>query len=175
MNKPTLTKITTRLTWSVTVALLTSGCLLAVSGLMAQSPDKQRKDATATWPETAPYTAAIHAFDAALTRAGWDSSFRQRLIESPDSARAAVAEEGRIAIPASKVIVFYEAQPPKPNATKSALVEQDAYVAVALQSASKSNENVHVFYLPPFKENDKTKQYRYEEYFMCCYDAWRRQ
>jgi hypothetical protein len=175
MNRLISNKIRTRLVYGVTSALIASAFLLAVSGLMAQSQDKQKKDAEIAWPETAPYNAAIHAFDAALTRASWDLSFRQRLVKSPDSAKAAVAEEGHIKIPPSKVIVFYEAQPPKPDATKSALVEQNAYIAVALQSESKSNENIHVFYLPPFKENDKTKHYRYEDYFMCCYDSWNRQ
>jgi hypothetical protein len=174
MNKLIPNKIRTPLAWGVASALIASASLLGVSGLMAQSQDKQKKDAEVVWPETAPYNAAIHAFDAALTRAGWDLSFRQRLLKSPDSARAAVAEEGHIKIPASKVIVFYEAQPPK-TAPKSASAERNAYVAVALQSESKSNEDVHVFYLPPFKENDKAKQYRYEDYFMCCYDQWRRQ
>jgi hypothetical protein len=175
MNKPTPNKIRTGFAEGVTSALIAAVFLLGVSGMRAQSQDKQKKDAELSWPETAPYTAAIHAFDVALTRAGWDLSFRQRLIKSPDSARAAVAEEGHIKIPASKVIVFYEAQPPKPNATKSAVIDQNAYIAVGLQSESKSNEDVHVFYLPPYKENDKTKQYRYEDYFMCCYDQWRRQ
>jgi hypothetical protein len=175
MNKPIPNKTRTRFARGVTSALIASASLLGLSGLMAQSQDKQKNNAEVAWPEKAPYNAAIQAFDAALTRAGWDSSFRQRLIKSPDSARAAVAEEGHINIPASKVIVFYEAQPPKSDAAKSALAEENAYIAVGLQTESKSNEDVHVFYLPPFKENDKTKQYRYENYFMCCYDQWRRQ
>jgi hypothetical protein len=141
---------------------------------MAQSQDKQKKDVQA-WPERAPYNAAIEAFDAALTRAAWDLSFRQRLLKSPDSAKAAVAEEGHINIPATKVIVFYEPQPPKSDSPKSASTAGSAYVPVALQTESKSNENVHVFYLPPFKENDRTKHYKYEDYFMCCYDEWTRQ
>jgi hypothetical protein len=175
MNKPIPSKITYRLAWGVISALIASASLVGSSGLMAQSQDKQKKEAQADWPETAPYNTAIHAFDAALTRAGWDLSFRQRLIKSPESARAAVAEEGHIRIPANKVILFYEAQPPKPDTTKSASITDNAYRAIALQSESKSNENVHVFYLPPFKENDRTKHYKYEDYFMCCYDEWRRQ
>jgi len=175
MNRLIQNKIKTCLAAGVTTALIGSAFLLGVSGLRAQSQDKQKKETQAEWPETAPYNAAIKAFDAALTRAGWDLSFRQRLIKSPDSAKAAVAEEGHIKIPASKIIVFYEPQPPKSNATKSALTEQNAYIAVGLQAESKSNEDIHVFYLPPFDQNDKTKQYRYENYFMCCNDVWRRQ
>jgi hypothetical protein len=175
MNKLIPDTIRTRLARGVTSALIAFAALSGVSGLMAQSQDKQKNNTKVAWPETAPYNAAILAFDAALTRAAWDMGFRQRLIKSPDSAKEAVAEEGHINIPASKVIVFYEAQPPKPDATKHASAEQSAYLAVSLQSESKSNENVHVFYLPPFKENDKTKHYRYEDYFMCCYDYWTRQ
>jgi len=146
---------------------------LAVSPLIAQAPAEQ-KQAPAVWPESAPYDAAIEAFDAALTRAGWDLEFRQRLIKSPDSAKEAVAEVGNITIPASKVIVFYEAQPAKPEA-KSASTESNNYIAAQLSSVSKSNENVHVFCLPPFKKDDKSKKYKYEKYFMCCYDVWKRQ
>jgi hypothetical protein len=142
---------------------------------VAQSQDKHTKETEASWPETAPYTAAVHAFDAALTRAGWDLNFRQRLIKSPDSAKAAVAEQGHIKIPANKVIVFYEPHPPKSDGKSGAVAEQNAYLAVSLRSESKSNEDIHVFYLPPFNENDRAKQYRYEDYFMCCYDEWRRQ
>ncbi|HEV2047417.1 MAG TPA: hypothetical protein VGQ95_12580 [Chthoniobacterales bacterium] len=147
---------------------------LAVSPLIAQAPAKQ-KQAPAEWPESAPYDAAIEAFDAALTRAGWDLEFRQRLIKSPDSAKEAVAEVGNITIPASKVIVFYEAEPAKPDAAKSATVQDNAYTFVQLLSQSKSNENVHVFCLPSFKKGDKSKKYKYEKYFMCCYDVWKRQ
>ena len=68
------------------------------------------------WPETAPYNDAIDAFDKALTRAGWDESFRKRLTDSPVSAKAAVAEIGEIDIPDDRVIVFYETQGPKPAA-----------------------------------------------------------
>jgi hypothetical protein len=142
---------------------------------MAQPTEKQSRDPEVVWPETAPYNAAIHAFDAALTRAAWDLNFRQRLTSSPEAAKAAVAEEGHIKIPANKIIVFYEPQPPKPETKTSASAEQDAYLPASLRSESKSNENIHVFYLPPFNDKDRGKQYRYEDYFMCCYDFWRRQ
>jgi hypothetical protein len=175
MNKLIPNKIRNRLAWGLASMLIASGSLLGVSGMMAQSQDKQKKEAQVDWPETAPYNAAIEAFDAALTRAGWDLSFRQRLIKSPESAKVAVAEVGHIRIPANKVILFYEAQPPKPETRKSTSVEDSAYLAVGLQTESKSNENIHVFYLPPFNENDRPKHYKYEDYFMCCYDDWRRQ
>jgi hypothetical protein len=174
MNKLPPHKLRTRLACGLTTILVASAALPGISRLMAQPPAKQRNDAKAAWPETAPYNAAIQAFDAALTRAAWDLEFRQRLTKSPDSARAAVAEEGRIAIPPNKVIVFYEAQPPKPDAKKVSAAD-GSYIAVALQSESKSNEDVHVFYLPPFNASDRTKHYKYEEYFMCCYDLWIRQ
>src|SRR5687767_13208878 len=58
------------------------------------------------WPETAPYNAAIDAFDAALTRAGYDKAFRTRLTASPASAKAAIAELGNFTIPEDRVIVF---------------------------------------------------------------------
>jgi hypothetical protein len=175
MNEPSISNIGTRLARrAASVLLLTLAAALAVSSLTAQPPVNTKKEVPAEWPESAPYDAAINAFDAALTRAGWDLEFRQRLIKTPDSAKEAVTEVGNIRIPADKVIVFYEAQPGKPEA-KSASAESNNYIAVQLSSVSKSNENVHVFCLPPFKKNDKSKKYTYENYFMCCYDAWKRQ
>jgi len=175
MNELSINKIRTRLTQSTVTLLLIIAAALAVSSLTAQPPVNTKKEVPAEWPERAPYDAAINAFDAALTRAGWDSEFRQWLIKSPTSAKEAVAEVGNITIPASKVIVFYEAQPAKPDTTKSASAQESNYTFVQLLTGSKSNENVHVFCLPPFKKNDKTKKYKYEDYFMCCYDVWKRQ
>src|SRR5207237_3821924 len=137
--------------------LITFAAALAVSPLIAQAPAKQ-KQAPAQWPESAPYNAAIEAFDAALTRAGWDSEFRQRLIKSQDSAKEAVAEVGNIKIPANKVIIFYEAQPAKSDARKVS-EQSSAYTFMNLASESKSNENVHVFYLLPFHKADRTRNY----------------
>jgi hypothetical protein len=167
-------KTRTRSARRIASVLITFAAALAVSLLIAQARAKQ-KQAPAEWPESAPYDAAIEAFDAALTRAGWDLEFRQRLIKTPDSAKEAVAEAGNIKIPADKVIVFYEAQPGKPDAGRSAIAQDNAYTFVQLLSQSKSNENVHVFCLPPFKKDDKSKMYKYENHFMCCYDAWKRQ
>jgi hypothetical protein len=48
------------------------------------------------------------AFSAALSRAGHDRAFRDRLTASPDSAREAVIEEGKINIPKEIVTVFHE-------------------------------------------------------------------
>ncbi len=171
MNELCISKIKKPLARSAASVLLGIAVVLAVSSLTAET----KKEGPAAWPETAPYDAAIDAFDAALTRAAWDPEFRQRLIKSPDSAKEAVAEVGDIKIPPSKVIIFYEAQPAKADTDKSASTQDSAYTLVQLLSQSKSNENVHVFCLPPFKKNDQTKKYKYEDYFMCCYDVWKRQ
>jgi hypothetical protein len=170
MNEPLISKTRTRPAWRIASVFITCAAALAVSPLTAQ-----QKQAPAEWPESAPYDAAIEAFDTALTRAGWDLEFRQRLIKSPDSAKEAVAEVGNIKIPANKVIVFYEAQPAKPEGASSATTQDNDYTFVQLLAQSKSNENVHVFCLPPFKKADKSKKYKYENYFMCCYDFWKRQ
>lgn len=124
------------------------------------------------WPETAPYNDAIDAFDQALTRAGWDEAFRKRLTDSPASAKTAVAEIGAIDIPNDRVIVFYEPQGPKPAGADKAAAR--AKSAAGAAGASQSSENVHVFYLPPFKQSDQSKKYTYEQFFMCCYDMWLR-
>ncbi len=174
MNELFSSKTRTRPARRIARLLIAFAAALPVSPLAAQAPANQ-KQAPAEWPDSAPYDAAIEAFDAALTRAGWDLEFRQRLIKTPDSAKEAVAEVGNIRIPANKVIVFYEAQPAKPDTTKSASAHENNYTFVQLLSQSKSNENVHIFCLPPLKKNDKAKKYKYEDYFMCCYDFWKRQ
>ena len=87
---------------------------------------------------------ASRAFSMALTRSAHDSSFRNRLTISPESAKQAVAEEGQIAIPDSVVIMFHE---------------------------DKSNENYHVFDLPKFDESARTK-HEYREHIECCYIPW---
>ena len=124
------------------------------------------------WPETAPYNDAIDAFDKALTRAGWDEAFRKRLIESPASAKAAVAEIGEIHIPDDRVVVFYEPQGPKTSASNEVKGRSEPTARGAGQS--QSSENVHVFYLPPFNKDDQSRKYTYEQFFMCCYDFWLR-
>jgi hypothetical protein len=174
MNEQSICKTRTRPKRTIAILLIPFAAALAASQLIAQPPAKP-KQAPTDWPESAPYDAAIEAFDAALTRAGWDLEFRQRLIKTPDSAKEAVAEAGDIKIPANKVIVFYEAQPAKADGARSATAQDNAYTFVQLSSQSKSNENVHVFCLPPFKKDDKSKKYKYENYFMCCYDFWKRQ
>src|SRR5436853_7018824 len=100
MNELSISKTRTRSTPGIVSVLVTFAAALAVSPLIAQAPAKQ-KQAPAQWPESAPYDAAIEAFDAALTRAGWDLEFRQRLIKTPDSAKEAVAEAANIRIPAN--------------------------------------------------------------------------
>ena|SRR5437660_8239923 len=174
MTEPIRRKIETHLARRLVSALGTFAVALAAFLLTAESRAKNTKETPAEWPEQAPYNAAIEAFDAALTRAGWDSEFRQRLIKSQDSAKEAVAEVGNIKIPANKLIIFYEAQPAKSDARKVS-EQNSAYTFVNLASESKSNENVHVFYLPPFHKDDRTRTYKYEDYFMCCYDFWKRQ
>jgi hypothetical protein len=119
------------------------------------------------WPETAPYNDAINAFSAALTRGARDEVFRKRLTSSPDSAKAAVAEIGNIDIPDDRVIVFYEPQPPK-----AAAVEKASARKQVAAGGSTSSENIHVFYLPPLNPEDTTTEYKYAEFFMCCYDQW---
>jgi len=72
MNELFSSKTRTRPARRIASVLITFAAALAVSPLIAQAPAKQ-KQAPAEWPESAPYDAAIEAFDAALTRAGWDS------------------------------------------------------------------------------------------------------
>ena len=87
---------------------------------------------------------AAKAFTAALTRSGYDRKFRERLTESPESAKKAVAEEGDIEIPEKVLIVFHEKQ---------------------------YDENCMVFYLPPFNETERP-EHEYQKYFQCCYQLW---
>lgn len=114
----------------------------------------------AEWPTKAPYDDAICAFDKALTQASRDKEFRQRLTESCDSAKKAVAEIGNIAIPDDRVIIFYEGEAAEIRKRK-----------VAKFKGSRSSEKIHVFVLPDW--NDKGP-HRYEEYFVGMYEYWLR-
>lgn len=89
-------------------------------------------------------TNAAGAFTASLTRSAYDKVFRDRLTASLDSAKQAVSEEGQIAVPDEVVILFHE---------------------------NKSNENYHIFNLPRFDENARTR-HEYRQYFECCYPVW---
>jgi hypothetical protein len=147
------------------------------SAALTISAARAQQGARAEWPREVPYDAAIKAFDAVLTKAVRDPAFRARLTESPDSAKTAVEEVGNINIPKTRVIVFYEPQAapsPSPAAARAAQGAAAALVrpAVALTWGSRSNENIHVFVLPP-ETADVNKEYHYEDYMMCCYPVWR--
>jgi hypothetical protein len=146
---------------SIVLILCAAGFTLSAAKMNAGAP--------AEWPTHVPYDAAIHAFDAALTKAVREPAFRARLTESPDSAKKAVEEVGNINVPSDRLIVFYEPQGAPPVDTHAALAAN----AAAFNWSSRSNENIHVFVLPP-KDADKTKEYRYEDYMMCCYPVWHR-
>lgn len=87
---------------------------------------------------------AIAAFNAALSRSAYDQIFRDRLTASPDAAKEAVSEEGRITVPSEVVILFHE---------------------------NKANENYHIFDLPQFDGNASTT-HAYRQHFECCYPVW---
>src|SRR5204862_5696595 len=87
---------------------------------------------------------AVAAFNMALTRSGYDRTFRDRLEASLESAKQAVSEEGQITIPEKVVIMLHE---------------------------DKSNGNYHIFNLPPFDENAHMTQ-EYKIHLECCYDPW---
>jgi hypothetical protein len=81
----------------------------------------------------------------ALTRAGRDGKFRNRLTASPDSAKQAVSEEGNINIPKEVVILFHE---------------------------KKYNDDYHVFYLPDLKEGEPHETHEYRKHFQAAYHVW---
>ena len=131
-------------------------------------------DAPKSWPTTAPYTVAIEALDSALTRAGHDRAFRDELKKSSESARKAIEKHANLTIPNDRVFVFYEPQAGI-NSTPPDNSSAGTNKSMDVQPASKSSELVHVFCLPPLTANDQSKTYKYEDWFRCCYDQWRRQ
>ena len=157
---------------NLVLAVTLIAAAIAVPVCHSQTSPTEKKDPPSNWPEKPPFNVVIDAFTATLTRAGWDGAFRDRLKQDCTSARAAVAEEGNITVPDTKVIIFYEPQAPASAASKIA-AQQDPASRALLAWHSKSNENYHVFYLPPFKQDDKTKTYLYIDYIKCCYDYWR--
>lgn len=168
MNKTSSNKMNGRAMRSVVSVIGTFVLALTAPAVMAQSSSKAAKPKPTPWPTVAPYDAAITAFDLALTEAARKQSFRNQLLKSSDSARAAVAKIGNMSIPSDRVMIFYEAAPGPANA-----VPAGARKSAKDLWESRSNENIHVFVLPPLDPNDTTKTYKYEDYFMCCYDAWR--
>ena len=89
---------------------------------------------------------AVAAFTAALTRAGYDRDFRNRLTASPESAKQAVSDEGQIIIPTDVAVLFHE-------------------------DKKEEREKHHAFSLPPLDEKARTTQ-EYKKYFECCYEVW---
>jgi hypothetical protein len=87
----------------------------------------------------------VAAFSAALTKAGHDEDFRNRLIKSWDSARDAVSEVGEVEIPTEIRITFHE---------------------------DELNDKYHVFYLPPLDPDKKIIPYEYATFFQGNYNAW---
>ena len=89
---------------------------------------------------------AVAAFTAALTRAGYDRDFRNRLTASPESAKQAVSDEGQLIIPNDVAVIFHE-------------------------DKKEEREKHHAFSLPPLDEKARTT-HEYKKYFECCYDVW---
>src|SRR6202011_2702057 len=100
MNKLSIQIAKVSLTRAASTILILCSAALTVSAVKAQ------QGARAEWPPKVRYAAAIHALDAALTRAVRDPAFRARLTESTDSAKQAVQECVNINIPNDRVILF---------------------------------------------------------------------
>lgn len=169
-------------------ALAVSVLALIVTSLMAQSPAPSKSSSPpkssssspppmlspsptpspAPWPTATPYDAGICAFDKALTTAARDRAFRDRLLDSCDSAKQAIAEIGNLKIPCDRMIVFFEVE-----AGPGKRISDDQRKTLDAIYRGRSNERVHVFFLPPFNPNDTTTVYRYEGYFLGFYDAWK--
>jgi hypothetical protein len=89
------------------------------------------------------------ALDRAMTRAGYDSGFRDRLSASCDSAKKAVSEEGHLEIKKEVQMVFQDTA-----------------------RGDLGDERYHIFHLPPFNAAEHNKTYNYEEYFEALYPVW---
>ena len=89
------------------------------------------------------------ALDRAMTRAGYDSEFRDRLSASCDSAKKAVSEEGHLEIKKEVQMMFQDKA-----------------------KGDGGDERYHIFHLPPFNAAEHNKTYNYEEYFEALYPVW---
>lgn len=161
-------------------AFITSALVLALSGMRAQT------STPAKWPTGVPHKVAMDAFSAALTEAGWNKETRDALKASPESAKQKVAKLGNVDIPSEIFIMFYEPQTEKQSTSDATLSEcamkngkygvfrtTDGKTFKSQFSDNTSSEKHHIFALPPFNENDKTKNYYYNDgYLMCCYREW---
>ena len=89
---------------------------------------------------------AVTAFNMALTRSGYDRTFRDLLGASLESAKQAVSDEGQIIIPNDVAVLFHE-------------------------DKKEQREKHHAFWLPPLDEKARTA-HEYKQHFECCYDVW---
>lgn len=117
--------------------LLLAGALCLGAALQA---DQSKTTGKRQWNQKN----AIAAFNLALTRSGYDRTFRDRLAVSLESAKQAVSDEGQITIPEKVVIMLHE---------------------------DKFNGNYHIFNLPPFDESAHIPQ-EYKIHLECCYEPW---
>jgi hypothetical protein len=134
------------------IALMFCSFLASVICLLAVAQSNQPKGAgEKQWPKQgepkpahdAAVKNAVDSFTAALTRAGHDREFRNRLTSSCDSAKQAVSEEGNIAIPENVVTMFYE---------------------------HGTYKDHFGFFLPPFKPEVRPRyKYAVKEYYKCCF------
>jgi hypothetical protein len=180
MQRSISNKIQRTVKISGVAGLIAGAIVLALSGVRAQTP------APAKWPTEVPHKAAMDAFSAALTEAGWNKETRDALKASPDSAKQKVTQLGNIDIPADIFIMFYEPQTDKQSTTEATLsssILKNGKYGVFRTTDGKtfksefddntSSEKYHIFALPPFNENDKTKKYYYNDgYLKCCYREW---
>lgn len=94
-------------TRSVTICGLFLAGAICLSA--AERENQTKTTAKKPWPKDRKEAqGAVDAFTAALTRAGYDQGFRDRLKASPESARDAVSDEGNIDIPKDIMIIFHE-------------------------------------------------------------------
>src|ERR1700680_1282457 len=124
-------KTKTRIT--LMLGLIFAGVLCLGAAIQAEQHDRSSKK---QWDKRN----AIVAFDAALTRSGYDRVFRNRLTASVKSARQAVSEEGQVTIPENVIIMTHE---------------------------DSLSGNYHVFDLPPFNENAHVAE-EYHVHLGCC-------
>lgn len=88
------------------------------------------------------------ALDAAMTRAGYDSAFRERLSVNCESAKKAVAEVG-----------------------KDGPIQIGDNIQMIFKDKDKGDDRYHIFVLPPFDANSRCPR-AYGEYFVGMYPLW---
>jgi hypothetical protein len=171
MNEPLNSKARRRVAWVTSGAFVIFAAALAVSALMAETPQPKKERPHCDWPPADAQEAdqVKKAFESVLDKSVTDTDLRDDLLncnqKNCEKPRKAVKARldimfpgNKIKIPTDLVIVFYE---------------QESSKAIADHKTADypSNHCYSILYLPDAGSASGNKAV-FREHLMCCYKPW---